>query len=109
MPDEKLAASINHRLDKVEEHMTKGEENRQFLMLGFSSLKKSVDKMESTLFGEKGQEGLVTQINAVLKIAEAIRTVLTKIFVSICSAIAFAVLPQLLKYLSQMLAHNTGG
>lgn len=100
---------IKQRLEKVEDHMKVGEENRKTLLNGFDDLKSTVKSMETTLFGQNGQTGLVQKMDAFLKIAEGIQTVLTRIFVSICSAMVFAALPSVFKYLSQVLAHHTGG
>ncbi len=100
---------IDARLKVVENHMKTGEENRQTLIKGFEDLKASVKSIESTLFGAKGQDGLVHQIEAFLKVANGIKTILTRIFVSICSAMAFAAMPSILKFMSQVLAKHIGG
>jgi hypothetical protein len=100
---------VKERLEAVEDHMKAGEENRRVLIDGFSRLEKSVNNMETTLFGEKGQPGLAQRMDSVLKIAEGIKWVLTKIFLAICTAIGLAVAPSLFKYLSQILTKHTGG
>lgn len=99
---------VVERLEAVEDHMKKGEENRQVLISGFNSLTATVKRMEVTLFGEQGELGIVQRMDAFLKIADAIKWVLQKIFVAICSAIALSMMPGLLKYISEVLK-NQGG
>lgn len=100
---------IVERLEFVETHMKVGEENRKTLMTGFTALETSVRSIEATLFGEKGELGIVQQMNAFLKIANGIKWVLTKIFMAICTAIALAVFPKIIGYLSILMQHHTGG
>jgi len=100
---------VKERLEEVEKHMKTGDENRQLLLNGFESLKTTVVSMEVALFGQKGQLGLVQRMDAVLKIADGIKWVLQKIFIAMCTAIAWAVLPGLFKYLSIVLTKHTGG
>lgn len=100
---------VKERLEAVEEHMKTGEENRQVLIKGFDELKTTVKGMEATLFGDKGEIGIIQKIDAFLKIADAIKTILTRIFVSICSAMVFAALPNVLKWISIALSKHIGG
>lgn len=100
---------IQKRLEAVETHMKEGTENRILLIQGFKQIKESVERMEKILFGENGQQGLTHRMDAVLKIADGIKWVLTKIFLAICSAIGLAVLPSVFKYLYQVLTHHMGG
>lgn len=100
---------VKERLEAVEKHMEDGEKNRQTLMKGFEEMTGTVRSMEKTLFGEKGQVGLAQRMDAVLKIADGIKWVLTKIFLAICSAIALAVLPAILKYVAMALTKHVGG
>ncbi len=100
---------VKERLESVEEHMRIGEENRKTLMLGFEKLEETVGIMRKTLFGQYGEDGIIQKINSMIKVADGIKTILTRIFISICSAIVFALLPKIFGYLSQVLAHHQGG
>ncbi len=100
---------IDERLATVEKHMTEGTENRKSLMEGFEKLKLSVETMETTLFGKKGELGVVQRMDAVLQVADGIKWVLTKIFLAICTALVLYCAPSILRYAAEALTKHTGG
>ncbi len=100
---------IVDRLVVVETHMKTGEETRKVLLEGFSKLENTVQNIETTLFGSKDHDGVILQMKALLKVADSIKWVLTKIFMAICTALTLAMLPSMFGYFSKILTHSTGG
>lgn len=93
---------VRKSLEEVKEHMKKGEENRQTLMTGFAEVKESVKKMEDTLFGSDSKVGVVHQMQEMIKVADGIKWVLTKIFVAIITAVSLSMLPSVFTFLSKV-------
>lgn len=96
---------VKDRLEKIEVHIKESRDNCRDLIDGIESLKKSVESLETTLFGEKGRDGLVKKIESIVGIANGIKWVLMKIFIAICSAITISIMPSVFGYISKVMIH----
>lgn len=85
------------------------KETLEILRSDFAELKEEVKTMRVTLFGEAGAKGLVHQIDDILKVADGIKWVLTKIFIAICTAIGIAVSPPILMWFAGIISKHAGG
>lgn len=81
-------------------------EDIEDLRTSFNQMKDMVNMMHITLFGREGKDGLVQRIDAILKVADGIKWVLTKIFIAICVAIGIAIMPSILVWLSTAIKHG---
>jgi hypothetical protein len=78
----------------------------QILEESVKNLKESVDKIHLTLFGIDNKSGLVHKIDAILKVADAIKWILNKIFLAICLAISIPLLTKLLAWAAKLLENG---
>jgi len=94
---------INDRLVKVEEHMIEGVEVRKTLVASMNKLEDKMDKTYAVVFGSENKIGVVHQMQEMLKIADGIKWVLTKIFLAIVTAVFLAMLPTVFEYLAKVM------